>query len=82
MLTVQCMATGRRTTRQWLYLLHNLSRFSDSLDSRAVGQVPLMAIAETWPKPRWPKPKPSRNSFYRQVRCQNRSTNSLASTPH
>ena len=42
-------------------------------------QVPLTAVAETWLKPRWPKPKPGRMSLWRQFwrRNQSRSRNSV-----
>jgi len=36
-------------------------------------QVLLTAVAETWPKPRWPKLQPGRKSFQRQFRRRNQS---------
>jgi len=58
------MATCGRTTRQRSYYEAWAASECRGCGPTAECQnyVPLMPVAETRPKPRWPKPKPARKS--------------------
>jgi len=74
-----------QTDDETAVILQSLSHFSDGCRPMVAcrNQVPLMAVAETWLKANWSKPKPGWKSFQRQFcrRNRSRSQNSSASTP-
>ena len=75
---VTCSVCGHwRTDDERAVILQSLSQFSEAVDLRRhaeTNQVPLTAVAETWLKPRWPRPKPGRQLFYKQFRCRSRNS--------